>query len=200
MTQQIIVGFTGLKRSGKDTMAQILVKSANSSFDKRPFLHVNFADPLRSMVIPLLKAGGYDEDTINDILHGSMKEVPLDVFGGKTYRYLMQTLGTEWGRHMITDKIWLNLFGATCDANPDKDIVCSDVRFRNELSLIHERKGRVYRVYAPWIAADDAHASEQEMMSMGDNGLITNVRDDHYRKFLAEQLAAFMLRDFNYTL
>ena len=31
-------------------------------------------------------------------IEGALKEVPCELLGGKTPRYAMQTLGTEWGR------------------------------------------------------------------------------------------------------
>lgn len=51
------------------------------------------------------------------------KEQPIPQLGGKSFRRLAQTLGTEWGRNCVGDSIWcdivLDRVGLSLDEIPD---------------------------------------------------------------------------------
>jgi dephospho-CoA kinase len=84
----ILIGITGRARCGKDTAADYL--SANIGFKK-----YSFAKPIKDAVKDMF---GLTEDHVN----GYLKEVVLpDICHSP--RFLMQTLGTEWGRKIVND-------------------------------------------------------------------------------------------------
>lgn len=136
-----LIGITGYKRSGKDTLARGLCQELGLQ-------QFSFADPLRSLVAEIL---GISLAQLEEC-----KETPIDWLGGVTPRHMMQTVGTEWGRNMIHPELWiLSMFARM----PDTGGVTSDVRFPNEAQQILDRGGVVLRVNRPGYTSD-GHASE----------------------------------------
>lgn len=142
-----LIGLIGRKSSGKSTIAQHLA-------DGHHFVKISFADRLKEM----LKALGLT----NEMLYGAEKETPIDWLHGKTPRYLMQTLGTEWGRNLVHPDIWIN--AAHIDINNcialGGRVVVEDVRFPNEVALIRELKGEIWGVVRDAVLRPDEHISE----------------------------------------
>ena len=91
-----IIGITGVARSGKDTLADYLVKLHG-------FIKLSFAAPIRAFVADVTD---FPLATMED---GPEKEQPLDWLDGQTPRHLMQTVGTEWGRNMIDRDLWIKV-------------------------------------------------------------------------------------------
>lgn len=76
------------------------------------------------------------------------------VFGKKDYatRKLLQTTGTEEGRHRFGDDIWIRTLGAWMEVLHQRGVqrfVISDVRFENEAQWILERGGMLVKIEAP---------------------------------------------------
>lgn len=155
-----IIGLSGYARSGKDTVADILVKDHG-------FTRVSFAEPMRDALYALNPVVSIDnaehrirvQDVIDEYGWDGYKE-SLD---GKEIRELMQRLGTEVGREMFGESFWvmaaegimLNLL------NEGKKVVFTDVRFLNESGMIHEyTDGQVWRVRRPGVFPANSHASE----------------------------------------
>ena len=90
-----IIGITGYIGSGKTLLADALCAKHN-------FTIVMFAFRLKDMG----RAVGLREDQVE----GTGKEIPCQLLCDKTPRYAMQTLGTEWGRNIIGENIWVNLW------------------------------------------------------------------------------------------
>jgi hypothetical protein len=80
---------------------------------------------------------------------------------GKSPRELLQSLGTEWGRAMVADDIWIRL----ALQRAGQRTVISDVRFDNEAAAIRATGGVVWRVVRPDVGCLDAstaqHSSER---------------------------------------
>lgn len=138
-----VIGITGLKRSGKSTLATILGDT---------HIRMSFARPLKRM----LKAMGLTDDELED------KETVLPRFG-KTPRFLLQTLGTEWGRKMVEQNIWLNIAReeATKYLSVGQRVCFDDVRFDNEANLIHQLGGEVWHIKRGPQENTDGHVSEK---------------------------------------
>lgn len=145
--KRAIIGICGPARAGKSLAASMLVVQYG-------FSECTFAGPIRSFVASLMGLpGGLEE------LEG-LKEQPHHVFGGCTPRYAMQTLGTEWGRQMISETLWVDACMARVDGCASH-VVISDVRFANEARAIRERGGVIVRIVRPgMIIPESAHASE----------------------------------------
>jgi hypothetical protein len=77
-------------------------------------------------------------------------------------RYLLQTLGTEWGRTHIDTDLWVKCEQARLEKlYPEERIVYDDVRFENEAALIRSYGGLIVHVKRPGLKLDDVHKSEK---------------------------------------
>lgn len=131
-----IIGLTGLAGAGKSTAAGMLQQ-------QHGFRLVKFADPLKNM----LKTLGLTHREIE----GDRKGLPCKLLGGRSPRYAMQTLGTDWGRSLISDDLWVNVWRARAkelllDGHP---VVCDDCRFENEASVIKDLGGEIWNIRRP---------------------------------------------------
>lgn len=136
----MLIGLAGLKRSGKSTVAGMLRDYG--------FVEHSFAAPIRNAVADIL---GVSLEFLEEC-----KEHVIPALG-VTARSMMQTLGTEWGRRMVNDRLWLvSMAGRIAGV----DAVISDVRFDNEAEFIRQRGGKVVRVDRPGSDRADDHASE----------------------------------------
>lgn len=128
-----IIGFSGRAGAGKSTAANIVVSTYEQCY------RLSFADPIRRMLHCIgLTATDLQRD----------KEIPHLLIGGKTPRYAMQTLGTDWARQMIDPELWLRV--ARHHALKIMDgggiPVFDDVRFDNEAEMIRHLGGEVIQI------------------------------------------------------
>lgn len=135
-----LIGLIGRKGSGKDTAAAVLLA--------RGYQNVKFAGALKDMLRHLLAYQGVDGDTIERMIEGDLKEVPTPFLGGQEPRFAMQTLGTEWGRKLIAEDLWVTSAIARSDGRRS---VITDVRFPNERDAILEAGGVCFGITADWI-------------------------------------------------
>ena len=146
-----LVAFAGRKGSGKDTAANVLI---NDGYET-----VKFADGLKTMIRALLDYVGVNEETVERMIEGDLKETNSEIFCGRSPRYVMQTLGTEWGREMIGEDFWTDLTRLRI-ARSSK-VVITDLRFPNEAAIVEELGGVRIRIVRPNAASSgDGHASE----------------------------------------
>lgn len=151
-----IVGLLGKKRSGKDTTADFIVK-------KYEYKKIAIADPLK---LALAGMFGFDDDQ----LHGDSKE-KVDEYWGVTPRQTLQWLGTEVCRNQmcdlipaIGDKFWLKRLEKELKKYSCEKIVISDLRFQNEVDLVHTLGGTVIKlVRQSRTCVQDTHVSEIEI-------------------------------------
>ena len=149
----MLIGLVGPKGSGKSTLARELVEQHN-------FTRMPLAGPLKAMIRTLLRERGVDEHIIDRMVDGNLKEKPTSHFGGKSTRHAMQTLGTEWGRDLISPTFWLDTWTEKT-YHVGGRIVCDDVRFPNEGARVRLLGGIIVRVVRPGLQSScDAHTSE----------------------------------------
>lgn len=130
----LIIGIAGPLGAGKSTAASELQKAFGG-------LRLPFAGPLKAMIEALGVAPRHLYGTTED------KAEPLDLFGGKSARHAMQTLGTEWGREQFGPDFWCRAWGAQADRMAVADIiVADDVRFTSEYDAIRARGGLVIQI------------------------------------------------------
>lgn len=146
--------------SGKTTFAQCI--EHDHDFKRR-----SFASPMKQMFIALLRQTGLSEfDALEIITDTELKEAPLRELGGKTARYALQTLGTEWGRDQFDKDFWvrIGLAAAIHDMSKGRSVVFDDVRFKNEADAIKDAGGYVIRVIRPGFTRPiGGHTSEGEL-------------------------------------
>jgi phosphoribosyl-ATP pyrophosphohydrolase len=139
-----LIGLSGRKRSGKDTVYAIIQEEAERLRPAR----VAFGDALKQEVA--------------DLLNVTVAELEADKV---RFRGILQWWGTEWRRHQDLN-YWINKTRAkilSLEGTTDL-VVVTDVRFPNEAELIEELGGLVVRVSRP--EADhvvDPHSSEVVM-------------------------------------
>lgn len=151
----MILGIAGQKGVGKDTLAEIFQNIHG-------YKHKKFAGTLKKMLGVLLLDAGLEPPVINAMINGNLREVSSPIFCGKSTRYAMQTLGTEW-RDMLGQQLWTNILKAQLlTAKEPHNYIISDVRFHHEVKMIHELGGKVILLTrGPF--TDDPHPSEAEI-------------------------------------
>jgi hypothetical protein len=122
--------YSNVPRSGKTTVANRLIA-------RHLFMQQSLARPLKLMLNEMLLSAGFTMGTVDEMLYGDKKLEPIPIFGNKTPRQLMQLLGTDWGRNMIDQDIWLNIFREHLSWLPNgAKVVVDDVRFQNEATML----------------------------------------------------------------
>lgn len=163
MKYPVVIGILGNARAGKDTIARYL--GVKLSVDGLSNNRLAFADPIRKMADSLLAS--YDILPPPD----ENKNVIIPELG-VSYRYLCQTLGTDWGRNMINNQIWLNaLLAKITNIAPDV-VLIPDVRFRNEAQFLRANFKNVYLIKVlrsgSNLSSNPSHASEAEVNLIND--------------------------------
>jgi hypothetical protein len=91
------------------------------------------------------------------------KDKPLPMFGGKSLRYIMQTLGTAWGRKLISETIWVDALVQWAVENGVQKLVVDDVRFDNEYEALKKNGATIVALCRKGVDPKKAlgsHASE----------------------------------------
>jgi hypothetical protein len=155
-----LIGLSGYAGSGKDEAANVLMRHAG-------FTRIAFADVLRDVALAIDPYVEYSPgDDIEPGKYWRLTDV-IDTFGWDTakntlpdVRRLLQRLGTEAGREILGDNIWVDT--AFKNAQADK-IVITDCRFPNEAAAVRERGGLVVRIHRPGVGPRNDHASETSL-------------------------------------
>ena len=159
----MIIGLSGKKRSGKDTVAEYLCAQYG-------FINYGFGDPIKEIARIMFQ---FSEEQ----LYGNQKDM-LDVTWGIKPREFFQKFGTEYGQFILPDhhpevfeginsrQFWVKCFWrwyqVKLKENPHLKVVISDVRFLHELTFIKEKGGYIIKVNRNGILKD-GHLSEMEI-------------------------------------
>lgn len=143
----MIIGLCGLAGSGKDEVGQILSR-------RWRFAVISFAGPIYKAVSDIT---GLTPQQLKD---RSLKERPIPWLG-KSPRELLQTLGTEWGREMVCQDIWIKIALRRAEEYlaDGWSVAITDVRFENEAEAILAAGGQVWLVERPGAGLAGAAAS-----------------------------------------
>lgn len=140
----MLIGLTGPAGGGKDTVADMVMRKF-PEFQRR-----SFAQPLKTMLAVGL---GLSQAQLNGDMEDKSR---IDPRYGCSARWLMQTLGTEWGRNIIDPDIWLTALKPRIENC--SHVIITDVRFANEAAYIR-KKGKLVHVWGRG-GIDGAHESE----------------------------------------
>ncbi len=168
-----IIGICGYKGSGKDTLADFLVKDEN-------YIKIAFADFIRNA---LMKLFDWDESNFTP----EKKEVK-DPYWGVTPRKMCQEIGTEFLRFHCKDFISTEfklpngeIYNGTfhikrinqeiiklLEVNPNENIIFSDIRFQDELDYIKKLGGFIVKVSRNNISNNEFsnHISEKNILEL----------------------------------
>jgi len=164
----MIIGITGKKFNGKDTVSDYIVSKYN-------FTKIAYAEPLKEVCRNLFNFN-------DDQLYGNKKE-EIDPFWNITPRQAFQFIGTDMIRNNA-DKLLVginNNFWVKClekrildlKSRGIKNIIVSDIRFINEADLIKRLDGNLIKVSRN-IPNNDSHISEVEIDNIKEDILIEN--------------------------
>lgn len=176
-----LIGLTGRAGSGKDTVAAKLrlvwwaLDQRRTTVPRTAVLA--FADPIRDM----LRQIGVPDVHMHD---RALKEQPVPGIG-RSYRELAQTLGTEWGRQLVADDLWVRLMAerlresvaAAEDVGMARLAIITDVRLPNEAALVRELGGVLVRIERPGIEPVREHSSEQAVDALPADHVLINDGD-----------------------
>lgn len=148
MASRIIGLYSPAPQSGKTLASDVLTHQG--------FIRLSFAAPLKRMCIEFLMMLGYSKATALEYVFTNKEVLIPEV--NQTPRHLMQTLGTEWGRNLIDNDVWLTIFEQA--SKGFKKVVVDDVRFANEAEKIKQMGGEVWKIVRPSASYNGAHSSE----------------------------------------
>jgi len=149
----LIIGVVGKKGSGKDTLADYVIRSSTKKIEKM------------SMASPIKDACRILFDLSEEQLHGSLKE-DIDNRWGLSPRSMFQWLGTDVFRERFDLNFWIAHAEHRIRRIMDSHdmIIIPDIRFVNEAEMVMSFKNHMLiRVVRSDREADDPHKSETEM-------------------------------------
>lgn len=178
MKNLVVIAFAGAIGAGKDTCGTHL-RSTHHRF--RRYI---FAGPLKKMLATLPKfpaslSSPYWDDQ-------DWKKLGIGMYE-KTPRQMMQTLGTEWGRNLVHDDIWLRIAAYNLEQMPSnvEGVTIADCRFENEAAWIRSIGGTVCTIQRPSAEHKLSHASE---LGLEHNAADFNIINDGSLDFLYAQV------------
>lgn len=140
-----LIGLSGRKRSGKDTVCDIIKRLLPDTSVER----IAFADALK--------------EEVSRVLGVTIDEIEADK---ARFRGMLQWWGTEWRRHQDIE-YWIKQARLKINASTADVVVVTDVRFQNEADLIRELGGLVCRIHRPDAEGEpDLHPSEAALESI----------------------------------
>jgi hypothetical protein len=140
-----LVGISGKKRSGKDTMAEV--------FSEQGFEQHALAEPIKDACRTIF-------NFTDEQLYGDQKE-EYDPYWERTPREVMQHFGTDAFRETYGEDVWVDSLLQRLRLRLPAAAVVSDVRFPNEVRGIQNASGEVIRIDASErLDHEDDHASE----------------------------------------
>lgn len=177
-----LIGLGGYAQSGKDTVADLLV--TNHGWRKTYFSKA--LDDALLVLDPYIPF--FDEalfirytDVRKKYSYEMAKQEP-------EVRRLLQTLGTEVGRNMLGENVWVDAAFREVDRLMDEghNVAITGVRFPNELEAVRKRNGKLVWVSRQGYGPINAHSSDN---SLGREDFNMFVRNDWTLKELASNVA-----------
>ena len=166
----MIIGLVGFIGSGKGTVGDIL--------ETQGFFKDSFAKPLKDACSIMF---GWPREMLEGDTEVSRKwrEEPDSFWSEKfgytfTPRLALQLMGTEAGRNVFHQDVWVI---SLLNRAKGKDVVVTDVRFKNEINYIQQNGGVIVRVRRgeepDWykLAEDAAAGFSSAIMGMRDKGI-----------------------------
>jgi len=180
----MIIGLSGYAQSGKSTVAKIMVEEFG-------YEQLAFADGIRravfalNPVIPNGKTGGWDR--LQDLVTKRGWEYTKN--NNYEVRRLLQVFGTEVGRELFDEDIWVQELFKVIGQSGAGNYVISDVRFPNEAGAVRAAGGVVWRVVRPFTNRVNEHISESALDDLSFEKIILN---NSGFNGLQKQVAAFL--------
>lgn len=141
--------YSPVPQSGKSTTAKYLKYFYRAEI-------VPLASPVKGLGIEFLMNFGYSREEAEDLCFNRKEFIIPQI--NKSVRYILQTIGTEWGRNCIKQSLWVDIMLEKIKLK--NRAVIDDVRFPNEADAIKSVGGLMWKVIRPSLSLCEAHASE----------------------------------------
>lgn len=135
-----IIGLSGPSGVGKSHVARQIAKFTGGD-------QVSFASNIK-LGLFVMGLGADPEDKEGE------------VYNGHSGRDLMRSLGTEWGRKIIGEDVWVDMLFESLSKSDSHLTVIDDVRFGNEADAIHAAGGIVVELIRDGIEYNYEHETE----------------------------------------
>jgi hypothetical protein len=172
----MIVGINGVSESGKDSIGQICINHWNCK-------RLAFADRMKECALAIDPWIPIDPALV-DYIETRGQIVRLSVMVSKLgwdeakknpeVRRFLQRLGTDAGRNILAEDLWVRQLTPLIKARPSQHFVITDVRFLNEAEMIRNRGGVVVRVTRPGYGPAQGHISDVHDQSLWDEIIHNN--------------------------
>ena len=145
----MIIGICGFQSSGKDTIAEFLIKEYG-------FKRLSFASALKDIVSLIF---GWPRDRLEGLNEEDrLWREKVDIWWAKSLkmphlspRHVLQYFGTELFRNHWHPDIWVkvleNKILELTQSSLDTNIVITDCRFENEINMILRFQGKIIHVH-----------------------------------------------------
>jgi len=162
-----LIGIHGPLDGGKDTTANHIQHLFPGHFGRYAF------------ALPIKKACEVLFGFSNDQMYDTIIKERVDDFWGFTPRFAMQKLGTEFGRDMLRQDVWIKRAEMEHSKNMSqgKGTVIADVRFENEAEWLRSQPNSlIIYLKVPSLKKDERyqHASEAGIKTDSKDLLIIN--------------------------
>ena len=190
-----LIGLGGKYGAGKDVVADWLVENKN-------FVKLGMSDTLRQGIYELNPWIRIDWQASEAVLRlwnvnefASYREV-ADTVGyveAKTLaeaRTFLQVLGTEVGRKLLGNDIWVDAScrAITAELDAGRDVVITGIRYWNELDMINDLNGHTVWIDRPSLKNENTHDSENTLSGNHFSWTINNNTTLDALALAAEQL------------
>jgi hypothetical protein len=138
----MIIGLVGFIGSGKGTVGELLTQDHN-------FIQDSFAAPLKDAVAAIF---GWDREMLEGNTKASRDwREKIDQFWSEKFdkpftpRLALQLMGTEAGRNVFHQDLWVASLLNRCNQRAESTVV-TDVRFKNEVAALQKAGGVIVRI------------------------------------------------------
>ena len=163
----LIVSLSGPAQSGKDETGRILVQDHG-------FRRYAFADKMRECLLqldPFVQAEGSVMRLSRLIDFYGWDRAKVDY---PEVRRLMQAFGTEVGRNLFGENVWVDLLFKQINAERPERVVITDCRFLNEVQTILNLGGFPLWVRRPGVQPVNSHISDNTLTEEDTVGTVEN--------------------------
>lgn len=151
-----VIGLHGPAGVGKSTMADAIVSIVRGRCGMARRL--SFAEPIRAALLsvnPIVSGEHRAADIVGSIGWTKAKELFPEI------RRLLEKIGTEAGRDIHGENCWVEALERQLLQNMVN--VIDDVRFPNEVDLVHKYSGKVFELSRTGIISKSTHISAKRL-------------------------------------
>lgn len=165
-----LIGLTGFKRSGKNTVARVIASTL--AIDGLTSREISFAEPLKRVChiifgVPMEWMRDGDKTAPTCVQWEDLPDFYRFHFQGKTgslnVRELLQIVGTDLFRERFYRHVWIDVARREVRETKQDVAIITDCRFADEAEFIKSVGGEVWAVLGKGGESSDLHSSEKSV-------------------------------------